>query len=209
MVTKNLTHGYLNCDKIVKFWYLAGMSRWENLCIPKLFFGSISFYTILILGLKVLPRCEGSCIVCSPQQHRKQKIVSHIRTLLIFCAFISLDWNHPKAGDMATTHRGYLVWHGVPNLISRCYYVRSKPMWLRHMPNVSQIFTLLQWTRYGQYGIPNDCDDPVVHQLGIWLLSILRHLHSWQVNGTCKSMHVDRKNELPKMITHSGFMCTC
>jgi hypothetical protein len=33
-----------------KTWYLVGMSRWDNLCIPKLSFGSIPLWTILILG---------------------------------------------------------------------------------------------------------------------------------------------------------------
>ena len=77
-------------------------------------------------------------------------------------------------------------------------------MWLRHLANVSQIVTLLQWTRYGKYGIPNGCDDLDVHQLGMLLLSILRHLHSWQVNGTCKSMHVDRKTNCPKWSPTQG-----
>ena len=34
----------------VKHGYLAGISRWENLCISTLLFESIPFWTILILG---------------------------------------------------------------------------------------------------------------------------------------------------------------
>jgi hypothetical protein len=58
----------------VKFWYMMGMSRWENLGIPKLLFGSIPLYTSVILGWFFLPRLGGSLDwYIDPKWHRKQK----------------------------------------------------------------------------------------------------------------------------------------
>ena len=66
----------------IKYWYLAGMSRWENLCIPEILFGSILFQTImLILGWFYLN--ESSCMIYKPKWYRKSKLPSNIHTIRV------------------------------------------------------------------------------------------------------------------------------
>ena len=63
MVRKH-THG-IKIVIPVKHSYLVGLSRCKNLSIPELLFGSIPFYTMLILG-RSLPTYEGFCMVYRP-----------------------------------------------------------------------------------------------------------------------------------------------
>ena len=46
---------YQNCNTSPTL-ILLGMSRWENLCLPELLFGSISFWTTMLI---VGPFCQG------------------------------------------------------------------------------------------------------------------------------------------------------
>ena len=66
----------------IKYWYLVGLSRWENLCMSELVFGSESFKTT------VLSRYEGSCMLHKSEWCQKQKCL-HIP---ISCGYQVL-WN--------------------------------------------------------------------------------------------------------------------
>ena len=48
------------------------MLRWENLCVPELWFGSTPFYSILI-PRAIFPKYEGSCMVYRPKWYREKK----------------------------------------------------------------------------------------------------------------------------------------
>ena len=56
----------------VKYWYLVGMSRWENLRVPELWFGSISFYNISIPRAMCLSR-KVSYMVYRPKWYQEKK----------------------------------------------------------------------------------------------------------------------------------------
>jgi hypothetical protein len=52
----------------IKYWYLVGISRWENLCRLELVFGSMFFMKVVILG----QLCIGSRI-CKPKRYQKSR----------------------------------------------------------------------------------------------------------------------------------------
>ena len=64
---KEPTHGYQNCH-ISQTLIFGGMSRCENFCISELKFGSIRFYTILILQ-RYFHRYEGSCMILKTRKN--------------------------------------------------------------------------------------------------------------------------------------------
>ena len=85
---------------LVKYWYLLGMSRSENLCIPELLFGSIPFYTVSILKT-ILPKYEGSGLVYSHAWYWIKTTVKYpypngienCKTLIIDTWMVNKRWN--------------------------------------------------------------------------------------------------------------------
>ena len=71
MVSKNLPVG-IKIVIPIKYWYVVGMSMWENLGIPELLFGSKPFLDHIDMS-PVLPKCDDSWTVYRHEWYAKQK----------------------------------------------------------------------------------------------------------------------------------------
>jgi hypothetical protein len=81
MVSKNLSMG-IKIVTLVKYWYLVGMSRGENLCIYSSYYYIYAILNHIDTRATVL-RYEGSCVVYRPNSI-EYKLPSNVHTLLVW-----------------------------------------------------------------------------------------------------------------------------
>ena len=136
MVSENLLAN-IKIPILVKYWYLVGILRWENLCVPDLLFRSILLNHVHTRMIS--PRYKGSCMVYRPKWYWKCKYHPSLGILywyqemwnpqygypigiqkrLVQHQYQPLETCLPKHRHMSRPSFFYL---GLPNLVSKTMY---------------------------------------------------------------------------------------